>query len=182
MKQNIRNSILSVLLSLALSPFLARADADADLKTEAEMAFQRFQDEDSSLTNLLAGSAGYVVFPTVGKGGLIFGGGHGNGIVYEQGEASGKATLTEINIGTQVGGEAFSEVIFFKTSDALRHFKEGHFEGSATLNAMVGAEGAALNAKYREGVVVFTLPKSGLMLQASIGGQRFSFKPLPASP
>jgi len=180
MKHNIRNSMLAALLSLSLSPFVARADAD--IKAEAETALNRFQDADSTLANLLSRSAGYAVFPNVGKGGLVFGAERGNGIVYEKGETIGKATLTQINVGPQAGGETFSEVIFFETSDALRHFKEGHFEVSAKVNAMAGAEGAALNAKYREGVVVFTLPRSGLMLEASIGGQKFNFKPLPASP
>ena len=116
MKTNIRNSMLAALLSLALSPLLARANADT--KTEAETALIRFQAADSSITNLLTGSAGYAVFPNVGKGGLIFGAEHGNGIVYEQGKAIGKARLSEINFGPQMGGGTFDEVIFFETSDA----------------------------------------------------------------
>jgi len=180
MKQNIRNTILAALCSLALSPFFAKADSDR--KTEAETALQRFHDADSSLTALLAGSVGYAVFPNVGKGGLIFGAEHGKGVVYENGKAIGEATLTEVNVGPQVGGETFCEVIVFENSDALRHFKEGHFELSAKLNATAGAEGAALNANYRGGVVVFTLPRNGFMLQAAIGGQKFNFKPSPAAP
>ena len=90
----------------------------------------------------------------------------------------GEATLTEVNFGAQVGGGAFYEVIFFETAESLANFKEGHFEMSAKVNAIAAAEGAALNAKYREGVIVFTLPRSGLMAQAAIGGQKFSYKPL----
>lgn len=180
MKLNIRNALLTALCSLALTPGVIRAEED--LRTEADRTLTRFQTADSSLTNLLAGAAGYAIFPGVGKGGMFFGAEHGNGVVYEKGKPIGEATLIEINVGSQIGGQTFDEIIFFETLGALQHFKEGHYEVSAKVHATAGAEGAALNAKYREGVVVFTLPKSGLMFQASVGGQKFNFKPLPSSP
>jgi len=117
------------------------------------------------------------VFPSVGKGGLIIGGEHGKGLLYQSAGPVGEVTLTEVNFGAQVGGGAFYEVIFFETAESLANFEEGHFEMSAEVNAIVAAEGAALNAKYREGVLIFTLPRSGLMAQAAIGGQKFSYKP-----
>ena len=180
MKLNVRNALLTALCSLALSPGLTMAQDD--LRAEADITLKGFQDADSSLTNLLTGAAGYAIFPGVGKGGMFFGAEHGNGVVYENGKPIGEATLTEINVGSQIGGQTFDEIIFFETFGALRHFKEGHYEVSAKVHATVGAEGAALNAKYREGVVVFTLPRSGLMIQAAVGGQKFNFKPLPSSP
>jgi len=152
--------------------------AGGDLGAEAKTAISNLQSADSALTNLFNNSAGYAVFPSVGKGGLIFGAEHGNGVVFENGKPVGEATLTEINVGPQVGGEAFYEVIFFETAEALANFKEGHFEMSAKVDAVAAAEGAALNAKYRDGVIVFTLPRNGLMAQAAIGGQKFSYKPL----
>src|SRR5438128_2445355 len=122
-------------------------------------------------------SAGFAVFPSIGKGGLIFGGEHGQGLVYQSASPVGEATLTEINVGPQVGGGTFYEVIFFETAESLTNFKESHFEMSAKVAAIAAAEGAAVDAKYREGVIVFTLPRSGLMAQAAIGGQKFSYKP-----
>jgi len=86
--------------------------------------------------------------------------------------------LTEVNIGAQVGGEHFYEVIFFENPDALKTFKESKYELAAEVNAVAAAEGAAKNAKYQNGVAIFTLPRGGLMVQASIGGQKFKFKPL----
>jgi len=86
--------------------------------------------------------------------------------------------LTDVNIGAQVGGEHFYEVIFFETTDALKSFKESKLEMAAEANAVAAAEGAAKNAKYQNGVTIFTLPRGGLMVQASIGGQKFKFKPL----
>src|SRR5215471_21331645 len=123
MKQIIRNTVLTVLLIAAGSPLLANAD---ELKAEAEKAIKNLQSADSTLTNFFNGSAGYAVFPSVGKAGLFLGAEHGNGLVYEKGKPIGEATLTEINVGAQAGGQAFYEVIFFETSEALAHFKESN--------------------------------------------------------
>ena len=175
MKQTTHNVVLAAILLASSSPLLAVAD---DLRAEAEKAIKALQSADSGLTNCFSRAAGFVVFPSVGKGGLIFGGEHGNGIVYEKGKPTGEATLTEINVGPQVGGQSFYEVIFFETSEALTNFKQGNFEMSAEVSAVAAAEGASLNTKYRDGVMVFTLPRSGLMVQASIGGQKFKYKPV----
>ena len=176
MKPAIRNTKLAALLvMMAISNPVARA---ADLKPEAQQAIDAFNKADSSLKKLFDDSVGYAIFPSVGKGGLVIGGEHGKGLVYEKGKVIGEATLTEVSIGAQVGGEHFYEVIFFQTADALKSFKESNFELAAEANAVAATEGAAKNAKYQQGVAIFTLPRGGLMVQASIGGQKFKFKPL----
>ena len=175
MKEATRNAVLAAILLVFSSPLLARAE---DLSVEAEKAIKVLQGTDSGLTNRFSRAAWYAVFPSVGKGGLIFGAEHGNGLLYEKGKPVGEATLTEINIGPQVGGQSFYEVIFFETGETLTNFKQGNFEMSAEVSAVAAAEGASLNAKYRNGVMVFTLPRNGLMVQASIGGQKFKYKPV----
>ena len=175
MKTTVCNAVLAAILLVSISPLLAVAD---DLNVEAERAIKVLQDADSGLTNCFSRAAGYAIFPSVGKGGLIFGAEHGNGVLYEKGKPVGEATLTEFNVGPQVGGQWFYEVIFFKTREALANFKQGNFEMSAKVSAVAAAEGASLDAKYREGVMVFTLPRNGLMVQASIGGQKFKYKPM----
>src|SRR6266404_5479313 len=175
MKETTRNAVLAAILLAFGSPVLARAD---DLHVEAEKAIKVLQNADSGLTNSFSHAAGFAVFPSVGKGGLIFGGEHGNGIVYEKGKPIGEATLTEINVGPQVGGQSFYEVIFLETAEALANFKQSNFEMSAEVSAVAAAEGASANAKYRDGVMVFTLARTGLMVQATIGGQKFKYKPL----
>jgi lipid-binding SYLF domain-containing protein len=161
MKTTIRNAVSTAALLLACcSPVLADDD---DLRAEADKAIKVLENADSGLTNCFNRAAGFAIFPSVGKGGLFFGAERGNGAVYEKGKPVGGATLTEINVGAQVGGQIFYEVIFFE---------------SAKVSAVIAAEGAALNARYRAGVMVFTLPKTGLMAQASIGGQKFKYKPL----
>ena len=86
--------------------------------------------------------------------------------------------MTQATVGAQVGGPTFAEIIFFEPSAPLEDFKSGKFEMSAEASAVAAAEGASAAAKYKGGVAVFTLPKKGLMVQASIGGQRFKFEPL----
>ncbi len=181
MKRIIINPLLPALILITLSPVLT-GTASGDLAAKAETAIKNLLSADSTLTNLFSSSAGYAVFPRVGKAGLILGAEHGKGIVYEKGKPIGEAILTEINVGPQIGGEAFYEIIFFETAEALADFKEDHFEMSAKVSAVAAAEGAALNAKYQEGVSVFTMPRSGLMAQVAIGGQKFRFKPLKSLP
>lgn len=167
---------LSVLLT---ATFLAAQAADrAKLAADTERAIREFERSDSSLKDLFQKAAGYVVFPNVGKGGLVFGGAHGNGQVYEGGRLIGHASLTQITVGAQIGGQEFSEVIFFENKDALDTFKESRFAMSAQVAAVAAAEGAGKNAKYQQGVMVFTKAKQGLMAEASVGGQKFKFEPV----
>jgi lipid-binding SYLF domain-containing protein len=147
------------------------------LKAEAQQAIADLTKADSSLKKFFDESAGYAIFPNVGKGGFIVGGARGKGLVYEKAQIIGQATMTQASIGAQVGGQTFAEVIFFETPVALQDFKESRFEMSAEVSAVAASEGAAKAAKYKQGVAVFTLPKSGLMAQAAIGGQKFKFEP-----
>src|SRR5688572_18307135 len=161
--------------ALCLSPFAAQADDD--LGKEAEQAKANFLKADSGLQKFFDESAGYALFPSVGKGGLIVGAARGKGVVHQQGKMVGEAVMTQASIGAQAGGQTFSEVIFFETPESLKDFKGGKFEMSAEVSAVAAAEGASKAAKYKNGVAVFTLPHKGLMVQASIGGQKFKFIP-----
>tara|TARA_R110002050_G_scaffold59259_2_gene132645 strand:+ start:102185 stop:102718 length:534 start_codon:yes stop_codon:yes gene_type:complete len=132
---------------------------------------------DEGLKSFFDKSAGYVIFPNVGKGGFIVGAASGNGVVYENGTKVGMADLKKLNIGFQAGGQAIIEVIFFETTDALKDFKEGKFSFAAEASAVAVRSGIAFNAKYKDGVAVFALPKAGLMADASVGGQKFNYHP-----
>lgn len=120
---------------------------------------------------------GYVIFPAIGKGASGIGGAFGNGTVFEQGKAIGKAKLTQITIGFQFGGQSYRQVIFFETQEDLERFKENRFEFAAQASAVAIEEGAAANFEYTDGVAVFTIVKAGLMYEASLGGQKLKFKP-----
>ena len=144
---------------------------------DAEKAKKTLLAQVPGIENFFDDSAGYVIFPNVGKGGFIIGGASGNGVVYENNEAIGMAGLKKLNIGLQAGGQAIIEVIFFETEADLADFKDGDFEFEAGASAVALKSGVAINAKYKDGVAVFALPKAGLMADASIGGQKFNYKP-----
>ena len=130
----------------------------------------------SSLKPYFKKARGYAVFPNVGKGGFGIGGARGKGEVFEKGAVHGSTTLTQLSVGFQLGGQAFSQIIFFKNKKSLERFTEGNFEFGASASAVLISEGANASADYSDGVAVFTFSKGGLMYEASIGGQKFSYK------
>jgi hypothetical protein len=144
---------------------------------EARRAKGKLELADPGLTRLFDTAPGYAVFATVGKGAVGIGGAHGNGVLFEKGSAMGKTTLTQVTVGLQLGGQAYSEVIFFETDKALADFKKGEFTMAAQVSAVAATAGASANAKYVDGVSVFTLAKGGVMAEASVGGQKFSYLP-----
>jgi lipid-binding SYLF domain-containing protein len=130
----------------------------------------------SSLKPYFKQARGFAVFPNVGKGGIGIGGARGKGEVFEKGNVIGSTTLTQISIGFQLGGQAFSQIIFFKDKKSLERFTEGNFEFGASASAALISEGANATADYSDGVAVLTFSKGGLMYEASIGGQKFSYE------
>jgi lipid-binding SYLF domain-containing protein len=142
-------------------------------------------------------SYGYAVFPTIGKGGIGIGGAHGSGRVYKKGAHVGDTKMTQLTVGLQLGGQAYSQIIFFEDQRALDEFTSGNFEFGAQATAVAITAGASAQAGtggtssgasgtqkkattaggYQHGMAVFTIAKGGLMYEASIGGQKFSYKP-----
>ena len=176
MRYTLRITKITALLALALA--LTVPAHAGGLKAAAGEAKQNFKSADPGLTRFFENSAGYVILPSVGEGGLIIGGQRGDGLVYQKGKVIGKVTMTEVSIGAQAGGGKFSEVIFFETNAALESFKASEYQMSAAAKASVVASGVAANAKYEQGIAVFTLPKSGAMVAAVVGGQKFKFAPI----
>ena len=152
---------------------------ESELEQKAHEAIVMFKKTDPDMKNFFDESKGYVVFPKVAKGGFIVGGAGGEGVVYERGASGtkiiGYSTLSQGSIGLQAGGQVFSEIIFFQTNASLDSFKKGTTEFAGTASAVAASAGASADAAYENGVAVFTAGESGLMLQASIGGQGFSF-------
>jgi hypothetical protein len=142
-------------------------------------------------------SYGYAIFPTIGKGGFGIGAAYGSGRVYQKSKYVGDTSMTQVTIGLQLGGQAFSQVIFFEDNRAFKEFTSGNFEFGAQATAVAitagasatastsgnsaGASGGQNNAntvgKYQKGLAVFTVAKGGLMYEASIGGQKYEYKP-----
>ena len=179
--------LLALVAAIGLPFAVAQAGKDSDTA-------QLFQKADQS-SGYFARSYGYAVFPTIGKGGLVVGAAHGTGHVYAHGHRLGRVTMNQLSVGFQAGGEAYSEIIFFKDKGALDEFTSGNFEFSAiagvivitaAANAGVGTTGADAGAsvgknnaatagEYDHGMAVFTIAKGGLMYNATIAGQKFSY-------
>ncbi len=130
------------------------------------------------MENLFKNSAGYVIFPNVGKGGIGVGGAAGEGTVYQRGVPVGTAEMIQATIGAQAGGQAYREIIFFENQDALDRFVHDRIEFSGQVSAIAVKSGASADARYRDNVVVFSQEKGGLMVEASLGGQKFTYKAL----
>ena len=139
---------------------------------------------------------GYAVFPTIGKGGLVVGAAHGNGHVYRGGKYIGNTSVTQLSVGLQAGGQAYSQIIFFEDARALKEFTSGNFEFGAEASAVAitaaagasaGTTGTSAGAStgkndaktagsYKGGMAVFTVAKGGLMYEAAISGQKFKYR------
>ena len=179
--------ILTVFLAMAMS-----IPAMADSYTDAIAVFKKAP----AVQPFFKNAYGYAVFPTIGKGGFVIGGSYGKGQVYRGGKVTGETSLIKASIGFQAGGQAFSQMIFFEDKRAYDEFTSGNFEFDAAASAVAitagvqgkaGTEGATASAtagpatgaqaetNYHKGMVVFTHAKGGLMFEAAIGGQKFSF-------
>ena len=142
---------------------------------------------------------GYAVWQTIGRGGIGIGGATGRGQVYVGGQVTGFSRLIDISIGFQLGGQAYRQIIFFQNEAAYNDFTQGNFEfdaaasavavtagaqassGTAGSQASAGASGtgqAAAAGAYQGGMRIFTIAAGGLMYQATIAGQKYSFTPV----
>jgi len=184
------NNLLKIgLLAATLGVPFSVANASRDSDTA-----NLFRNSDRS-SAFFQQSYGYAVFPTIGKGGLGVGAAHGTGHVYAEGMRIGRVSMTQLSVGFQAGGEAYSEIIFFKDKEAMDRFTSGNFEFSADVGAVaitaaadvsVGTTGAdagasatktvaATASEFNKGMAVFTITKGGLMYNATVAGQKFSY-------
>jgi lipid-binding SYLF domain-containing protein len=154
------------------------AQGQAQLTVKAEDAIQMAKKADPGLQKFFDTAIGYAVFPSVGKGAVGVGGAYGRGTVFEGGKPAGYATLTQASIGLALGGQKYTELIFFEDKAALDRFKSGNFAFAAQVSAVALKSGASANAKYSSGVAVFTMGETGLMYEASVGGQKFAYQPI----
>jgi len=176
------NMIASLLIIAfgAVSPIAFAWDPGevGELDAKAQEALAAFKEQDDGVQRFIDAAAGYVIIPTVGKGGIGIGGARGKGLLYVGGEPAAIVTLTQLTIGFQWGGQAYSEFIFFKDGAAIEDFKRGNYELGAQASAVAVTAGASADADYSSGVAVFTQAKGGLMYEASVGGQKFKVEML----
>ncbi|MFC2094042.1 YSC84-related protein [Bacteroidota bacterium] len=149
---------------------------DPEALENAENTIKNYIEKDPELQIFFDKAYGYAVFPTIGKGAIGIGGAHGGGTVFEQGNSVGKTSMTQITIGLQFGGQAYSEIIFFENKKTLDLFKTSRFELGAQASAVAVTIGASADLAYTDGVAIVTMAKGGLMYEASVGGQKFEYE------
>tara|TARA_B100001115_G_scaffold161840_1_gene137049 strand:+ start:564 stop:1169 length:606 start_codon:yes stop_codon:yes gene_type:complete len=169
------NKLSDELLISGWKPSSNKSIKDKKASDKTIKALNKFKNM-PSLKPYFKKARGYAVFPNIGKGGIGIGAARGSGEVFEKGNVIGKTTLTQVSIGVQLGGQTFSQIIFFKDKKSLDRFTEGNFEFGASASAVLISEGANASADYSDGVAVLTYSKGGLMYEASIGGQKFSYE------
>jgi len=162
---------------LLFSHNTALAGWDPDKELAAKHAVSEFKKADPSIERFFEAAHAYAIFPSVGKGGMWIGGAHGSGLVFKDGKVVGETSLTQVTIGLQLGGQLYREIIFFRDAATFNRFKEGNFELSAQASAVAATHGASADVDFSSGVAVFTMAKGGLMYEASVGGQKFSYTP-----
>jgi len=162
-----------IILSLFSLLFSVDGFSQKNVARKSKKTIEDFKNTDKTINKLFETAYGYAVFPSVGKGGIGIGGAFGNGTVYQGGKAVGDCKLTQVSIGFQFGGQKYAEVIFFETKEVYERFISDKYEFAAQISAVALASGASADAKYRDGIVVFTNAIGGLMYEASIGGQKF---------
>lgn len=167
-----------LIAALAASSLQPAVPGVAHDETDVAAVIAKFKEKDPGIAEIFAKAEGYAVFPTVGKGAIGLGGARGKGYVYRHGKLIGRSTLTQISIGFQLGGQAYSEVVFLQTAEALENFKLGHLKLDAQASAIALTARASADLAYRSGVAIVTMAKGGLMYETSVGGQKFSFHPI----
>jgi lipid-binding SYLF domain-containing protein len=175
-KMKVQLSIMLILL-LGFTATIAQDSWNSKSERKSRETIEKFQDKSWTMESILEDSYGYAVFPSIGKGGFGIGGAFGKGILYESGAPVGGAKMTQISIGFQWGGQAYSEIIVFENKDAIESFKSNRLELAAQASAIAVTAGVSADVPYKNGVAIYTLPKAGLMYEASVGGQKFKYIP-----
>jgi len=174
-----RTITTTIITAVLVAGFTTSALADKkkdELTEKVKESKAELLEKDDGFKKIFDDAAGYAIFPSVAKGGLGVGAAKGKGQVFEKGDLQGECKLTQVSIGFQAGGQAYLEVIFFEDQTSLDNFRKGNMEFSAQVSAVAVTAGASANAKYENGVMVFTMARGGLMYEASVGGQKFKYE------
>lgn len=155
----------------------ATPEAQSEILRDGIAALRDWSKLDPDVETLASKSYGYALFPEITKGGLVFGGAHGRGVVYERGQHVGYADLTEGSFGLQVGGQTCRALIVFQNKGALDRFRQNGLDFSANASAIIARTGIATNARFVDGVAVVVRPITGAMAEAAVGGQQLKYFP-----
>ena len=164
-----------LLVSCSMAP--STQESRNELLEKATATMREMNRENPEVEAFASKGTGYAVFPEVTKGGLVFGGAYGRGVVYERGQHIGYADMRQGSFGLQVGGQTYSELIVFENKAALERFQQGRLDFAADASAVIVKTGAVATARFVDGVAVIVRPIADAMAEASVGGQQFTYVP-----
>ena len=150
---------------------------DAAAEQKAAAAVAEFRAADPSIDAFFKEAYGFAIFPEITKGAIGIGGAAGDGTVFQGGKSIGSSSMTQLTVGVQLGGQTYREAIFFKDKVAFDRFIRSNYEVTAGASAVAVKEGASRTANYDDGVAIFSMTTGGLMFEAAVGGQKFTFEP-----
>ncbi len=154
-----------------------KPEGKAVLSSEVDEAIAIMKAKDKGIQKFFDKSYGYAVLPKIFKGAFLAGWAYGRGEVYEQGVMVGYCDMKQASGGLSVGGEFYREIIFFRDKEDLDKFKGDEYTFSAQITGVALVWGAAAKADYKAGMAVFIMTDTGVMVDASLGGQKFNFSP-----
>jgi lipid-binding SYLF domain-containing protein len=150
-------------------------EGQAVLGAQVTEAVAIFKEKDPSIDKFFKQSYGYAVLPKVFKGAIWLGGAYGKGEVYEKGQMVGYCDMKQATLGFSFGGEYFREIVFFRDKTDFDRFKADEYTFSAQVTGVAATTGAASKADYKSGMAVFIATDKGLMIDVSLGGQKFNY-------
>jgi lipid-binding SYLF domain-containing protein len=173
-----KGTILFLLISFTCASVAYSQGWKPELESDCNEALEMMLTDAPKLQTYKEKAYAYAVFPVITKAGLVIGGAAGQGMVFKDGNPIASSKLKQGSFGLQAGGQQYSEVIFFKDEAAFDRFKSGNLKFSGQASAVAIVPGASFDVDYQDGVAVFTRIKGGLMAEASLGGQHFSYVPV----
>jgi lipid-binding SYLF domain-containing protein len=179
---SMRSSVVAALGALLLlvgCSTAPKSEANRELlAVNVQDTLKQMQAHDESLAGFMDRGYGWVLFPSVGKGGLIAGGAYGRGQVYRGNDFVGYADLTQASLGLQAGGQEFAELIVFENQETFDRFTSGQLNFGANASAVALKTGAGAAGRFENGTAIFIMPKGGLMFEVSLAGQQFTYQPI----
>jgi lipid-binding SYLF domain-containing protein len=180
-KRVIKSALILLVIISGCTTVPEQKESKVVLSAEVKEAIAAFKAKDPTIKTFFKDSYGYAVLPKIFKGALWVGGAHGKGEVYDKGKFVGYCSTSQATLGFSFGGEYFREIIFFRDKRDLDKFRTEEYTFSAQVSGVAVTTGAAAKADYKDGMAVFIMAKSGLMVDASLGGQKFEYVPMSSN-
>jgi lipid-binding SYLF domain-containing protein len=172
-------ALLAALFAGCATAPATRAERES-LQTSARATLDEMIARNPAIQETIRNVPGYAVFPSIGKGGVLVGGAHGQGILYERGVPTGFVSVEQASIGAQLGGQTFAQLLVLRTPQEVAAVRAGRFTAGADLGVVVLSQSASTQTNFNPNASIFVLPRGGLMVDISVSGQRIKYQSFSA--